>query len=171
MKNLDSILKGKDITLPTKVLIVKAIVCPIDMYRCKRWTIKKAECWRIDAFKLWYWRRLEGLLDCKEIKPGNPKGNQPWIFTGRTDAEAEALIPWPPEAKSWLIGIDSHAGKESSQRRRGQQRITWLDSITTNLSRLQEIVEGRRTWWDAVHGVTKSKIQHSDYIVITTQSQ
>ena len=76
MINLDSILKSRDITLLTKVYLVKAVVFPVLMYGCKSWTIKKAECHRIDAFKLWYWRRLESPLDCKEIKPVNPKGNQ-----------------------------------------------------------------------------------------------
>ena len=76
MKNLDSILKSRDINLLTKVYLVKAVVFPVLMYGCKSWTIKKAECHRIDAFKLWYWRRLESPLDCKEIKPVNPKGNQ-----------------------------------------------------------------------------------------------
>ena len=74
------------------------------MYRCESRTIKKAQCWRIDAFKLWCWRRfLKSPLDCKKIKPVNPKGNQPWIFIARIDAEAEAPILWPPNAKSQLI--------------------------------------------------------------------
>ena len=76
--NLDSILKSRDITLPTKVCLVKAMVFPVVMYRCESWTIKKTECRRIDAFELWYWRRpLENSLDCKEIQPVHPKGNQP----------------------------------------------------------------------------------------------
>ena len=80
MTNLDSILKSRDIILPTKVRIVKALVFPVVMYRCEGWTIKKTECQRIDAFKLWCWRRLESPLDCMEIKPVNPKENQSWIF-------------------------------------------------------------------------------------------
>ena len=76
MTNLDSILKSRDITLPTKVHLVKALVFPVVMYECESWTVKKAECQRIDAFELWCWRRLEGLLDCKEIKPVSHKGNQ-----------------------------------------------------------------------------------------------
>ena len=75
------------------------MVFPVVMYGCESWTIKKAECRRIDAFELW-WRRLEGPLDCKEIKPVNPKGNQTWIFIGRADAEAEAPILWAPDAKN-----------------------------------------------------------------------
>ena len=94
--NLDSILKSRDISLPTEVCLVKAMVFPVVMYGCDSWTIKKAECQRIDAFELWFWRRLESLLDCKEIQPVNPKRNQSWIFIGRTD-EAETPIHWPPD--------------------------------------------------------------------------
>ena len=104
--NLDRVLKSRDITLLIKVHIVKAMVFPVVTYGCESWTIKKAECQRIDAFELWCWRTLESLLDCKEIQPVHPKGNQPWIFTGRTDAEAEAPILWPPDAKSQLTGKD-----------------------------------------------------------------
>ena len=97
MANLDRVLKSRRITLLTKVRLVKAMVFPVVMYRCESWTIKKAECQRTDAFELWCWRRLESPLDCKEIRPVNPKGNQPWIFTGCTDAKAEAPILWPPD--------------------------------------------------------------------------
>ena len=97
MINLDRIFKSRDITLPTKVCLVKAMVYPVVMYRCESWTIKKAEHWRIDAFELWCWRRPS---DCKEIKPVNPKGNQPWIFIGKTNAEAEPPILWPSDWKS-----------------------------------------------------------------------
>ena len=76
MTNLDSILKNRDIILPTKVRLVKTMVFPVVMYGCESWTIKEAECRRIDTFELWYWRRLESLLDCKEIQPIHPKGNQ-----------------------------------------------------------------------------------------------
>ena len=100
MTNLDSILKSRDITLPTKVHLVKAMVFPVVMYGCECWTVKKAERRRIDAFELWCWRTLESPLDCKEIKPLNPKGDQSWVFIGRTDVEAETLILWPPDAKS-----------------------------------------------------------------------
>ena len=116
MTNLDNILKSKDITLPTKVHLVKAMVFPVVMYECESWTIKKAECWRIAAFELWCWRRL---LDCKEIQPVNPKGNQPWIFIGRTNAEAETPILWPPDVKNWLIGKDPDAGKDWRQEEKG----------------------------------------------------
>ena len=106
MTNLDSVLKSRDITLPTKVHIVKAMVFPVIIYRCESWTIKKSECYRIDIFKLWCWRRLESPLDIKEIKAVSSKGNQPWIFIGRTDAEIEAPTLWPPDAKSQLTGKD-----------------------------------------------------------------
>ena len=97
MTNPDSILKSRDITLPTKDHLVKAMVFPVVMYGCESWTIKKAESQISDTFKEWYWRRL---LDCKEIKPVNPKGNQSLIFTGRIDAEAEALRLWLPDVKN-----------------------------------------------------------------------
>ena len=84
------------------------------MYGCESWTVKKAECWRIDAFKLWYWRALESPLNSKEIKPVNPKGNQLWIFMGRTDAKAPTL--WPLDAKIQLIGKDLNAGKDWGQK-------------------------------------------------------
>ena len=100
MTNLDSILKSKDITLSTKVCLVMAMVFPVVMYRCESWTIKRAERQRIDAFELWYWRTLESPLDCKDIQPVHPKGYQSWVFTGRTDAEAEIPILLPPHAKS-----------------------------------------------------------------------
>ena len=91
MTNLDSILKCRNITFLTKVHIIKATVFPVVMQGCESWTIKKAEHWRIDAFELWCWRRVELLLDNKEIKPVHPKGNQSWIFIARTDAEAPIL--------------------------------------------------------------------------------
>ena len=90
MTSLDSILKSSDITLPTKVRLVKAIVFPVVMYGCDSWTMKKAECWRIDAFELWCGEKtLESPLDCKEIQPVHPKGDQSWVVIGKTDAEAE----------------------------------------------------------------------------------
>ena len=97
MTNLDSVLKSRDITLLTKVYIVKAMVFPVATHGCESWTIKKAEHQRIDAFELWCWRKLfESPLDCKEIQPVHPKGDQ---FIGRTDVEAEAPTLWPPDAK------------------------------------------------------------------------
>ena len=96
MSNLDSIFKSRDITLPTKVRLVKAVVFPVVMYGCESWTVKKAECRRIDAFELWCWRRL----DCKEIQPVHSEGDQPWDFFGRNDAKAETPVLWPRHAKS-----------------------------------------------------------------------
>ena len=95
MTNLESLLKNRDITLLTKVLIGRAMVFPAVMYGCESWTIKRAECQRIVLEKT-----PESPLDCKEIKPVNPKGNQPQVFIGRTDAEAEAPVLWPPDTKS-----------------------------------------------------------------------
>ena len=118
MTNLDSVLRNRDITLPTKVCRVKAMIFPEVMYGCESWTIKKAECWRIDAFELRCWEKtLESPLDCKEIKPVSPKGNQPWIFIRRTDAEATIL--WPSVVKSRLIGKDPDAGKDWRQEEKG----------------------------------------------------
>ena len=100
MTNLDSIFKSRDITLPTKVHLVKAIVFPVVMYGCESWTIQKAEHRRIDAFELWCWRRLESPLDCKEIQPVHSEGDQSWVFTGGPDVEAETPILWPSNAES-----------------------------------------------------------------------
>ena len=101
MANLDCILKSRDITLPTKVCLVKAMVFPGVMHGCESWTVKKAEHRKIDAFELWCWRRLlKSPSDSKEIQPVHPKGDQSWVFIGRTDAEVETPIVWPPHAKS-----------------------------------------------------------------------
>ena len=101
MTNLDSIFKSWDITLSTKVRLVKTMVFPVVMYGCESWTVKKAESQRIDAFELWYWRKtLESPLDCKEIQPVHSEGDQPWDFFGGNDAEAETPVLWPPHAKS-----------------------------------------------------------------------
>ena len=99
MTNLDSILKSRDISLSIKVHLVKAMVFPVVMYGCESWTIRKAEHQRIDAFELWCWRILSP-LDCKEIQPVHPKGDQSWVFIGRTDVEAKTPILWLPHAKS-----------------------------------------------------------------------
>ena len=112
-------------------------------------------------------KTLESPLDYKEIKPVHPKGNKPWIFIGRTDAEAESPVLWPLDVKSWLIGKDPDAGKDWRRRRRGRQRVRWLDGITDsidmNLSKPQEGVNDRGAWCAAVHGVTKSQTQLSNW--------
>ena len=118
MTSLDSIFKSRDITLLTKVHLVKAMVFPVVMYGCESWNVKKAECRRIDVF----WtvvleKTLESPLDCKEIQPVHSKGDQSSVFFGRTDAKAETPILWPPHVKSWLIGKDSDAGRDWGQER------------------------------------------------------
>ena len=105
MTNLDSLLKSRDITLPTKVCLVKAMIFPVVMYGCLSWTIKKAERQRIDAFELWCWRRLLRVPWTARRSPVHPKGDHPkgdqsWVFIGRTDVEAETPILWPPDAKN-----------------------------------------------------------------------
>ena len=118
--NLDSIFKSRDITLPTKVHLVKAMVFPVVMYGCESYTIKKAERWRIDALNCGvFGKTLESPLDCKEIQPVHPKGDQSWVFIERTDGEAETPILWPPDEKSWLIWKDLDAGKECRWEEKG----------------------------------------------------
>ena len=133
MTNLDSIFKSRDITLPTKVHLVKAMVFPVVMYGCESWTMKKAEHWRIDAFELWCWKTLDSPLDCKEIQPVHSERDQPWVFFGRNDAKAETPVFWPSHAKSWLIGKDSDAGRDWGQDEKGTTETEmagwhhWLD--------------------------------------------
>ena len=119
MTNLDSILKIRDITLSTKVFLVKAMDFPVVMNVCESRTIKKAACRRINAFELWYWRSLLSPLDCREIQPVHPKGDRSWIFTGRTDAKDETPILWPPDVKNWLTVKDPDAGKDWRQEEKG----------------------------------------------------
>ena len=119
MTNLDSILKSKHITLPTKFHIVKVMVFPVVMYRCGSCTIKKTEHQRIDAFELWCWRKILSPLYCKEFKQVNPKWNQSWIFIGRTDAEAETPILRPPDGRVDLLEKILMLGKIEGRRRRG----------------------------------------------------
>ena len=126
--NLDSVLKSRDITLLPKVHLVKVVFFPLVMYRCESY---HKEGW---APKNWCFstvvleKTLESPLDSKEIKPVDPKGNQSWIFTGRTDAEAETPILWPPDAKNWLIGRDPDAGKDWGQEEKGvtdDEMVRW----------------------------------------------
>ena len=130
--NLDNIFKSRDIALPKKVCVAKAMVFTVVMYRYESWTIKKAECWRTDAFELVMLEKtLESHLDCKENQPVNPKGNWFWIFIGKTDAETEAPILWPPDAKNWLIWKDPDAGKDWKQEEKGTAEMVgwhhWLN--------------------------------------------
>ena len=118
MTNLDSVLKGRDITLPTKVRLVKPIVFAVVTYGCESWSIKKVECWRTDAFELWHWRRPWRVpWTARRSNQSILKGNHLWIFMGRTDAEAEAPILWPPDVKSWLTGKDPDAGNDWGQKK------------------------------------------------------
>ena len=129
MTNLDSILKSRDIILPTKVHLVKAMVFPVVMNGCENWTIKKAECQRIDAVQLWCWRRLLR-VPWTARRSNQSILNQSWVFIGRTDAEAGISMFWTSDVKNWLLGKDPDAGKDEGGRRRGWQRMRWLDVIT-----------------------------------------
>ena len=147
-----SILKSRDITLPTKVRLVKAMVFPVVMYGCESWTIKKPQCW-------FFWnmvleKTLESLLDCKEIKPVHPKGNQSWILIGRTDVEAETPeyfghLMWRSDSLEKTLML----GKTEGRRRRGWQRLRWLDGITDSMDMS---LSSRSCWWTEKTGMLQS---------------
>ena len=157
---LDSILKSRDITLPTEVCLVKAMVFPIFMCGCESWTVKKAEYWRIDAFELWFEDSWESLGLHGGIQPLHPKAKQSWVFIGRTGVEAETPVLWPPDGKNWLICKDPDAGKDW----RLEEKGTIEDEMAGWHHRLNghefEWTPGTGEFLDAchaaVHGVTMS---------------
>ena len=131
MTNLESILKSGDITLLTKVCLVKVMFFSVVMYGSESCTIKKTEPKNWCFWTVVLEKTLESLLDCKEIQPVNPKGNQSWIFIGRTDAEAETPMLWPPDSKNWLAGKDLDAGKDGRQEEKGMRGWDgWMASRT-----------------------------------------
>ena len=148
--------KSKDITLLTKVCIVKAMVFPVVMYGCESWAIRKDECWRIDASELWYWRRLESPLDCKEIKPLILKE----IILNILWKDGEAPVHWSPDVKIWFIGKNPDAGKDWRHKEKGtteNEMVRWHHWLYGHeLEQAPGMVMDREAWHTAVHGVANS---------------
>ena len=153
LTNLDSILKSRDITLPTQVHLVKAMVFPVVMYGCESWTIYK-ENWEPKNWCFWtvvLEKTLQSPLDCKEVQPVHPKGNQSWVFIGRTDTEAETSVLWPPDAKNWLIWKDPDAGKDWRQEEKGmteEEKVGWHHWLNG-----REFEQVGNCWWTGKAGV------------------
>ena len=167
MTNLDTILKSRDITLLTKIHIVKAMVFPIVIYGCEIWTVKNAKCLKNQSF----WavvleKTLEGPLDCKEIKPVNHKGNQSWTFIGMTDTETKVLILWTPYGKNSLIRKDPDVGKYWRQKDKGTTKygmVGWHYWLNGHAFEQALGVVDREAWYAAVHGVASSRTWPSDW--------
>ena len=156
MINLDSTLKSRDITLPTKVHLVKAMVFPVVMYECESRTIKTAKHWRIDAFELWCWKRLLKVSwTCKDIQPVHPRGNQSWIFIGSTDFEAETPIFWPPDVKNWHSLKSPWCWERLKAGREGDNR-GWNGWVASPTQWTWVWVSSGSWWWMGKSGVLQS---------------